>query len=74
MARQLVADFGDIVQMRYHDISQPDEPVPEDVGRAVEEQQLIYPVSVVNGEVVAAGDVSYFVLSDKIKMLTQAHA
>lgn len=74
MARQLVADFGDTVAVRYHDISGPDEPVPEDVRRAIEEQQLIYPVSVVNDELVAAGDVSYFVLSDKIKMLTQAHA
>lgn len=74
MARQLNADFGDIVEILYHDISRPGETVPEDVARGIEEQRLPYPVSVVNDELVAAGDVSYFVLSDKIKILTQAHA
>lgn len=74
MARQLEVDFGDIVDIKYHDISSPEETVPEDVARMIAEQRLPYPVSVVNDEIVSAGDVSYFVLSDKVKMLTKAPA
>jgi disulfide oxidoreductase YuzD len=74
VARQLKVDFGDTVDIRYHDITRPDESAPEELTQAIADQRLPYPVSVVNDEIVSAGDVSYFVLSDKVKMLTQAPA
>lgn len=67
MARQLVQDFGDRVQVVYHDLSRPGAAAPEEVRRRIENEHLPYPVTAVDGEIVSSGDVSYFVLADRIK-------
>jgi len=59
------------VEVTYHDISKPDVTLPDDIASRQEAEHLAFPISVVNGEVVATGDVSYFMLADKIKGLAQ---
>lgn len=67
MARQLVQDFGEGVRVTYHDLARPDSKIPDDVARRVAEEHLPYPVSVIDGEIVSAGEVSYFLLGDRVK-------
>jgi len=66
VARQLVQDFGENVTVTYHDLAKPGTEMPAELAADIEQQHLPYPVSVVDGKIVSAGDVSYFVLAENI--------
>lgn len=67
MARQLRQDFGDAVSVTYHDLARGETRMPEEIASRVNAERLPFPVSAIDGEVVSAGDVSYFALSERIQ-------
>lgn len=55
------------MKVTYHDLARPGTSVPDEVARRVKEAHLPYPVTVVENEIVSAGEVSYFTIADRVK-------
>jgi disulfide oxidoreductase YuzD len=63
VAQYLQQDFGDRVRVDYYDLSDPSlREKHADVVKAVEEHEIAYPLTAINGEFRFAGGISYYAI------------